>query len=149
MCHSTDAGKEEEVEGFISQRAYHRAITLTIPAVVMRVGCPRTSHGCRRTSSATIQHIVAGLLLLQCGRPGLDECTLDAASDLGGKHGTSVEGTRNRLLPRLQHLIQLASSLRIDQRVRIHEGLIQVPSQEQGVRGTDILDDRVNYIQSR
>lgn len=105
----------------------------------------------RARATAAIENIAtaSGLFLLQGGCTGLDEGALDIPSDFGREDRARVQRTRDRLLPRLQHLVQLATSLSIDQGVRIHKGLIHVSPQKQRIRGPDILDDGVDYIQGR
>lgn len=89
----------------------------------------------------------SGLLLLKRCSPCFDQSTLDTASNFWRKNGPGVEGTRNRLLPGFEHLIQLLARLRIDQCVGVHKGLIQIATQEQSVGRAYVLDNRIDYIQ--
>lgn len=93
--------------------------------------------------------LAPGLLLLEGGGPRLDQRILDAASNLGGEHRPCIQRPRHRLLPGLQHFVEFAACLRIDQRVCIHKGLVHVLTQEPSVGGSYVLDNGVDYIQSR
>lgn len=89
----------------------------------------------------------SSLLLLKRCSPCFDQSTLNTASDFWRENGPGVEGTRHRLLPGFEHLIQLLARLRIDQCVGVHEGLIQIATQEQRVGRAYVLDNRIDYIQ--
>lgn len=67
---------------------------------------------------------LTSLLSFKCRSPNLDQGVLDGLDNVGRKHGSGVNGTRDRLLPRLQHLIHLAARLGIDGRIGTHEYLV-------------------------
>lgn len=71
-----------------------------------------------------------GLLLLESGCSRFDQGTLNAARNIRREDRSCVQRPRNRLFPRLEHFIQLAASLRVDQGVGIHERLVHVAAQE-------------------
>lgn len=138
--------------------SYRCAIALPIIGMVL-VCWPRhslwgsrtvgpTRRSCAATGTIEDLRLDSSLLLLQSGSACLDQGTLDVTSDVGREHRPRIQRARYRLLPRFQHLIQFATSLRIDQRICVHEGLIHVASQKQGVWSPNILDDGINYIQS-
>ena len=105
--------------------------------------------GCRASTVVAIEKFWgdSGLLMLQSSGACFDQGVLDIASDLRRENRAGVEGSRHRFLPRLEHLIEFATSHRVDQRICVHKRLVHVPSEEEGVWGPDILDDRIDEIQ--
>lgn len=101
-------------------------------------------------SRATTAHLGAHLLLLcvQSRRPRLQKSVLDGPHNIWRKDGCCVDGSRHRLLPRLQHFLELLSSPLIDRGVHIHERLVEVFTKIQRVGRADILDDGVQQIGS-
>jgi hypothetical protein len=86
--------------------------------VPVRLRCRSASVEQKRLSALT------GLLSLKCRGPNLDQGVFDGLDNVGRKHGSGVNGTRDRLLPRLQHLIHLAAGLGIDCCIGTHEYLV-------------------------
>jgi hypothetical protein len=106
------------------------------------------SKGYRR-APATEKLLLAShavLVGLKSCRPGLDQSVLDRTHNIRWKHRPGINRTGHRLLPRLQHLIHLAPGRMVDERVGIHEDLIELPAKEQGVRSSNILDDGVQNV---
>lgn len=102
-----------------------------------------------RGAVATANIRLADFLVLKNGGACFDQGVLDVSSDVGGENRARIQGSWHRLLPRPEHLIELATCLLVNQGVRIHEGLIHIPAQEESVRGSNVLDDGIDYIQSR
>lgn len=88
-----------------------------------------------------------GLLVCEESRAGLDQGIFDVARNLWWKDRARVQRARNRFLPRLEHLVQLAARLSIGECVGVHEGLIHVASQEEGIWRADVFHDRIDYIE--
>lgn len=65
------------------------------------------------------------------------------------KHRLGTCRTRNRLAPRLQHLLELSAHVGVDLRIRVHESLVQVPAEVDSVGTADILDYGIENIQGR
>lgn len=117
--------------------------------VLRRCRCVRPAR--RSSNTTTIEDILLApsLLLLEGSSPRLDKSILNAASDIRWEYRPRIQRTWDRLFPCFQHLIQLPASLRVDQRVGVHESLIHIPSEKQSVGSAYILHDRVDYIQRR
>lgn len=112
--------------------------------------CRAVGPSSRGSNSAGTKHIrLTALLVLENGGACFDQGALDVASDIWREDWARIQRARHGLLPRPEHLIELATCLLVDQGVRIHEGLIHVPSQKERVGGSNILDDGIDYIQSR
>jgi len=109
--------------------------------------CRAIGPSSRGGNSARTKHIwLTALLVLENGSACFDQGALDVASNLRGKDRSRIQRARNGLLPRPEHLIELATCLLVNQGVRIHEGLIHVPSQEQSVGCPNVLDNGINYV---
>lgn len=91
------------------------------------------SSGWRR-SNATIPPedilLDPGLLILKRSCPSFDKSIFNTAGYFNGEHRPGIQGARNWFFPSFQHLIQLFAGLRIDERVCVHKGLIEVASQK-------------------
>lgn len=112
---------------------------------------PHAMWRCRVPSSwggtaATANIRLADFLVLENGGACFNQSVLDVSSDIGGEDRSCIQGAWYRLLPRPEHLIELATCLLVNQGVRVHEGLIHVPPQEESVGGSNVLDDRIDYI---
>ena len=88
-----------------------------------------------------------GLLLLQSRSACFDESTLDVACNVGREDWACVQGAWGRLLPCVEHLIQLPPSVSINQSINIHKCLVHVPAKEEGVGASDVLNDGIGYIE--
>jgi hypothetical protein len=82
----------------------------------------------------------------RCSR--LDQGILYGPYDVWGKDRSVIHGPRNGFLPGFEHLVHLAAHVRVDRCVRVHEGLIQLPPKEEGIRCPDIFNDRVENVES-
>lgn len=80
---------------------------------------------------------------------GLDQGILYWARDLSRKHWSRIHRAGYRLLPGLQHLVHLPPYTVIDQSISLHEGLVELSTEEQSVWCADILDDGIEDIESR
>lgn len=102
----------------------------------------RAVRPARRSSNSTTTEqflVTSGLLLLQSGSSSLDQSAFDAPSGFWRENGPGIQGPWHRLFPCLEHLVQFSASLRVDESVGIHEGLIHIAAQEQSVGSPDIL----------
>ena len=88
-----------------------------------------------------------GLLLLQSRSACFDESTLNVACDVRRKDWARIQGAWGRLLPCVEHLIQLPSGVSIDESINIHECLVHVPAKEEGVGASNVLHDGIGYIE--
>jgi hypothetical protein len=88
-----------------------------------------------------------GLLLLQSRSSCFNESSFDVAGDIRREDWASVQGAWGRLLPCVEHLIQLPSGISINQSINIHECLVHVPAKKEGVGASNILDDGIGYIE--
>lgn len=74
--------------------------------------------------------MTSGLLLLESGCSCFDQGTLNASRNIRREDRSCIQRPWNWLFPRLEHFIQLAASLRVDQGVGIHKRLVHVAAQE-------------------
>lgn len=86
-------------------------------------------------------------LVLQGSGAGLDQGAFDVASDVRWEDWAGVKRTGGRLLPGIEHLIQLPSRVAVHQGVDIHKGLVHVATQKQRVGTAHVLGDGIRYIQ--
>lgn len=85
--------------------------------------------------------------MLQGSGAGLDQGTFDVASDVRWEDWAGVKRTGGRLLPGIEHLIQLPSCVAVHQGVDIHKGLVHVATQKQRVGTAHVLGDGIRNIQ--
>ena len=93
-----------------------------------RRGVSIDHRSCRYRSSAQQVMLTTLLLLLLLQRlgPCLDQSLFNPSGDFCWKDWSNVDGSWNRVLPGLEHFIQLLPNVMIDQGVSLHEGLVQV-----------------------
>lgn len=60
-------------------------------------------------------------------------------------HGVHRSG--DRLFPSLEHSVHTFPGIRIDQGVGLHEGVVEIPAEIDGVWRPDVFDDAVKQIQ--
>lgn len=117
----------------------------------MRVGAARCMSWVRERGSRRIPVVgscemclrLSVLLKALHGAVDLDEGRFDGKHNVGWEDGLGVHGPGDGPLPRLQHLLHLASNWVIDPRVRLHECAVQLGRDVQCVRSSDILDNGV------
>jgi hypothetical protein len=102
------------------------------PGTLRRSGSISPSGRRGDDSTIAVQRVIltSRLLLLKSGCPGFDKGILDAAGDFNGKDRSWVQRAWHRLLPSLQHFVELLPSLRVDECVGIHECGVEVAAQE-------------------
>lgn len=88
----------------------------------------------------------AVLVSLKSLRTGLDQGVFDGPHDIRRKYRSSVDGSGHRLFPCLQHLIHLAPGSVVNQCIGIHEDLVQLPAEEEGIWCSNILDDGIKNV---
>lgn len=117
---------------------------------IWRSGCRAIGRG--RSASPAEQLLLRPhllLLRLQSRSPRLDQGGLDRPNRVGGKDRSFVYRTRHGLLPRLQHLLHLSTGRIVDRGIGVHERLVQILAEEQGVGSADVLHDRIQQIDKR
>lgn len=77
----------------------------------------------------------------------LHKSVLNRPDQLRVEHGPCVKRSGHRLRPRLEHLLHPPPDIGVRHRVRFHIRLEEVPAEVEGIRGADILDDRVEHVQ--
>ena len=122
------------------------------PAVGRRRRIPVRHGSCRGRRSSSGEELLlathAFLLGLEGGGAGFDESILDWPYDIRGEHGPSVDRSGNGFFPRLQHLVHLPAGHAVDRGIGIHEGLVKPAAKEERIRSSDVLDYRVENVQS-
>lgn len=88
-------------------------------------------------------------LLLNKNSPRPNQSILNISGCIYGKHRLLLHGARDGFFPRLQHALHLLPCVAIDQRVRIHEGLVEVARQKDCVRRADIFHDGIKHKEGR
>ena len=89
------------------------------------------------------------LLLLELNRSGtcLDQRILNWSSHFNRKDRSRVHRARDGFLPGLQHLLQFLPDGSVHESVGIHVGLVQIPAEEKGIWGSDVLNDGIENVQ--
>ena len=62
------------------------------------------------------------------------------------KNWSGAQGARHGFSPRPEHFLELAFDLIIDLRICSHESLVEIPTEIDIVRGSDILHNAVQHI---
>jgi hypothetical protein len=108
----------------------------------------RGGGGGRGNGPSTSQALLLcpSMLCLKRIRPCLEESILDGPDDIRRKHRSCVDGSWDRLLPRLEHFVHLPSRGVVHHSVGIHKSLIQATTKEKCVWSADVLDYRIKNI---
>jgi len=88
-------------------------------------------------------------LLLLNRRAHLCEGVFDVACDICWKDGARVHGLRHWHLPGPQQAFHSLSGVLIHDEICIHESLVHIATKIDSVWGPNILDDGIEYVQSR
>ena len=84
-------------------------------------------------------------LLLSCTK--LSQCILNVLRHIGLEHRTRVHRLGHRHLPRLQQAFHTLAGALIHDKIRLHEGLVQIPANIDGIWGSDILDNGIEHVE--
>jgi hypothetical protein len=91
--------------------------------------------------------LLASVLL--SSESSLAQCIYDSLGDIKAKNGSGRERPWHWFSPCLESFIELFTHVPIDQCIGIHESVVEIASEVDSVRSSDILDDRVKYIKCR
>ena len=115
-------------------------------------------RGCRcvtplrlsRTSGLSSEELLVLSLLLAFSLygHGLEpkQSVVDPPGDIYGEDGAGVNGARDRVLPSVKHLIKLLAQGAVRGAVGVHEDIVQLVTQEEGVWRADVLGDGVQDV---
>jgi hypothetical protein len=91
--------------------------------------------------------LLASVLL--SSKSSLAQCIYDSLRDVKAENGSGRERSWHWFPPSLESLIEFLTDVPIDQCISVHESVVEVASEVNCVRRSDILDYRVEHIYCR